>query len=77
MTNSKTSIKTKKSEEKKTSTKKVKPSVDTDITNLENNIEKLKIHFSKNKHDYSTKVSLSKKQAKLRKLKAYKKKKNK
>ena len=51
----------------------VKGSVDRDIKNLEATEEKLKNHLKKNIHDYKTKRALLIREAKLRKLKNYKK----
>ena len=48
-----------------------------DIKNLTSTVEKLKEHLQKNNHDYRTKRTLLIKEAKLRKLKAYKERKNK
>jgi ribosomal protein S15P/S13E len=52
-----------------------KQNEERDIKNLEKRIEKLKKHLSKNKHDYTTRRILMIKEAKLRKLKNYRKKK--
>ncbi len=50
---------------------------DADFKNLTNNVEKLKKHLERNKHDYKAKRGLLIKAAKLRKIKTYKKKKSK
>ena len=49
---------------------------DKDIKNLRARVEKLKAHIQKNKHDYKTKRTLQIKEAKLRKLEAYRKRKS-
>jgi len=59
-------------EKKKTNNSKYK-----DIQDLEARIEKLKKHLEKNKHDFRTKRALLIKEAKLRKLKNYRKRKDK
>lgn len=46
---------------------------DKDIKNLTSTVEKLKAHLQKNKHDYKTKRALLIKEAKLRKLRGYRK----
>lgn len=44
---------------------------DPDIINLKKNVEMLKKHMEKNKHDFKTKRILTIKEAKLEKLKKY------
>jgi len=46
-----------------------------DLENIKKRIEKLKAHLQKNKHDYTAKRKLAKRQGQLRKLKQYQEKK--
>lgn len=63
--------KSEKTEEKSAEVKQSKKPVKDDLASLKERVEKLKIHLSKNKHDYKTKRTLSIKQAKILKLEKY------
>ena len=65
--------------EKKSAKSKIvkKPSSKDDIASLTEKVEKLKKHLEKNKHDYRTKRILMIKEAKLNKLRKYRKRKGK